>query len=138
MSETFYNEWAIHVDQNNALYSQRFVISRSASSDGSYAASLGMSPVTVSGEEWTLAMEWNDNNSSGWQASRIRRSAEYTVQGGFTIVLAADDGPAPGDQDFDDLVLICKSLDPTTDPPLPTSNPYDFTISEEVLVKREG
>lgn len=129
MAETFYGNWRVTVAQINAVFSQGFLISGSDSSDGTYLGIAGAT-VTISGQEWTLAAAWNDG-ASGWKSSLVRREVAYTVQGGLSITLKSDDGG--GDGDYDDMILVCQSLDPTINPMLPFNNPYSFTIEESML-----
>lgn len=135
MSETLHGNWLLQVVQKNAAFSQRFRIAGSDSSDGVY---LGVVPtsVAVSGGSWTVSLEWNDNAGSGWQRSAVRKSVEYTVPDGLVFLLGADDNEEGWrDFDFDDMVLRCTSLDPEVNPMVPTSNPYDFTITRDMLKK---
>jgi hypothetical protein len=127
--ETFYGPWSIEVVQRMAAFSQRFRIQGSDTSDGIYSGTPGLVLPLVRGTRWTLTMEWNDDIGSAWQASEIRKRATYTVDAGLIITLGADDNLSHRrDHDFDDLVLICRSLDPAVDPiPLGTT-PLSFEL----------
>jgi hypothetical protein len=136
MTETFFGEWSVKVERILAGFAQRFIITGSDSSDGTYPGALGTVLPRVSGKQWTLAMEWNDNAGSGWQPSDIRRAASYTVREGLVVHLGADDNtfdPAR-DFDFDDLVLVCTNLEPAVNPFSPSPPPFEFTLSEHMLV----
>ena len=73
MAETFYGTWLIDVIGKDASYSQRYIVNGSDRVDGAYAADVSSPRLQVSGAEWTLALEWNDNVASGWQPSRRGR-----------------------------------------------------------------
>lgn len=132
MTQTFYGEWFVQVVSRESAFDQRFVISGSDTSDGPYDGTPGVS-TQVSGDSWTLTLEWNDYVGSGWQPSGVRESAEYTIQDGLVITLGADDNIEPvRDLDYNDVVVSCTSLDPSINPPA-TDPPLDFTITEDQL-----
>ncbi len=138
MTEIFYGTWSIRVSVIRAGYAQRFIISGSAGSDGVYPGIVGSTLPQVTGSQWTVTMEWNDNAGSGWLPSEVRRSASYTVQDGLVVQLGADDGNAPGrDFDFDDLVLVCVNLDPDINPFPPGPPPFDFSLPKGTVVRRD-
>jgi hypothetical protein len=132
MTQTFYGPWSVEVVSLEASFSERFVIGGSANADGAYDGTPGVS-VQVSGDEWTLDLQWNDNTGSGWQPSDVRKTAEYTISDGLVVTLGADDNlDTVRDYDYNDVVLACRSMDPTIDPPA-TDPPLDFTITEDQL-----
>src|SRR5262245_48658109 len=114
MSETFYGTWLIDVIAKDAAFSQRYVIQGSDRSDGAYPADVTTPRLQVSGDEWTLTLEWNDNASSGWQETRIARSpVTFTVEEGLVVVLGGDDNWVQvADGDFNDIQLRCQNIDP--------------------------
>lgn len=137
MAQTFYGDWSVRCDQVSGDFSQCFKIIGSDGSVTIYSGTPGMQVARVSGEEWSIEMEWNDNAGSGWKPSDIRRSPSYTVLEGFVIRLEADDNtPDARDFDYDDMVLICKSLDPMINPDPPSGYPFDFTISKDMLTEK--
>jgi hypothetical protein len=130
--ETFFDDWSLQVSAKSAAFAERFRIIGSDSSDGTYYGSVGLQLNRVSGEQWTLIMEWNDGIGSGWQPSAVRKLATYTVGEGLVKVLGADDNTVNArDNDFNDLVITCKSLDPTLNPLLPVGIPFGFTYPEK-------
>jgi hypothetical protein len=132
MTQRFYGPWSVEVISRDADYGERFVIGGSANADGAYDGTPGVS-VQVSGDAWTLDLEWNDNVGSGWQPSDVRKSAEYTINNGLVVTLGADDNfDAVRDHDYNDVVLACRSLDAAVDPPA-KDPPLDFTITEDQL-----
>jgi len=129
MAEIFFGEWTVTVDQLNADFLQRFIIAGSDSSDGTYSGIPGVN-VTVSGPKWNIELQWS-NRTSGWHSSNVRKVMACTVEEGLSTTLYADDGL--GDGDYNDIILVCRSLDPILNPMLPYSNPYSFTITEDML-----
>jgi hypothetical protein len=136
VSETLYGPWAMSIVSREAWYDQRVVISGSDSADGAYPGIVGAPVVEITGAEWTLTMEWNDNASSGWQPSATRRAARYTVNEGLVIEIGADDNfPHLRDGDFDDVVVGFVSRDPAHTPLHPIVNPYEFTLGKDVKIE---
>jgi len=135
MPETFYGSWLISVTSKDAAYSQRYVIDGSDRSDGAYAADVGSPVLQVTGAEWRITLEWNDNAASGWQPSRvIRRSVGFDVDNGLVVVLGVDDNwPDVADNDFDDIVIRCQNIDHHLIPWYPHRRTMDFR-----LPKRKG
>jgi len=132
MTEIFYGEWFIQCEQINADFSEQFIISGSDSSDGIYPGTPGIQIARVSGKQWSIEMQWNNNTGSGWQTSGIKRSATYTVLEGLVIRLGADDNfDSSRDFDYNDMILICKSLDTKINPTPPSRYPYGFTIPKD-------
>jgi hypothetical protein len=135
MTETFYGPWSVAVVGKDSNFDQRFVITGSDTADGGYAGVVGFS-IGVTGDEWTLTMDWLDSNQ--FRPSRIERAARYDVRDALIVTLGADDGPeATADRDFNDMVLVLRSEDPALDALRPSGNPYDFTITEGMLVPPE-
>lgn len=132
MTEIFYGDWTVEVFSKDAAFSQRFIIDGSDASDGVHPGATGTAPVSVSGQRWSITMEWNDDVGSGWQPSDVRRtSATFTLQDGLVILLGADDNfEQLRDHDFNDVVLRCHNTDPTLTPWQPLGNPLDFTLPE--------
>lgn len=130
MTKIFYGDWRVVIAQLNADFSQQVVIRGASSGSGVYSGVPG-TIVTVSGQEWTLTAEWNNNVDSGWQPSQLQEYVAYTLQEGLSITLNIDDGLADGD--YNDMILVCQSLDSAVNPLLPAANPYDFTIMESML-----
>lgn len=130
MLETFYGTWLIDVIGKDAAFSQRYVINGSDRADGAYLADTTTPRLQVSGAEWTLTMEWNDNAGSDWQPSRARRSTvNFTVEDGLMVILGVDDNWIQvADQDFNDVVLHCQNIDPHLIPWHPHKRTIDFSV----------
>jgi hypothetical protein len=132
MDERFFGHWQVQVIKREAFGPNRYVVSGSDASDGAYPPDLGTT-IEVSGQGWQITMEWS-NDSVTWQPSRVRQSGTYTAKEGLVKILAADDGdPSTADQDFNDLVIACRNLDPEVNPRIPADPFFDFTITEDQL-----
>ena len=132
MTQTFYGEWLVRVDSRDAAFGERFLISGSDAADGAYDGTPGVN-TTVSGDTWTLDLEWNDNAGSGWQPSAVLKTATYTLHEGLVVTLGADDNvEALRDFDYNDVVVSCLSLDTAINPPA-SAPPIDFTITRDQL-----
>lgn len=131
MPEEFFGPWSIRVLDARFPQRQRFEIRGSDGSDGDHAATSD-STLAVSGARWTLAM--SGLHGGVWRASALRRSAAaYTNTDGLVVTVGGDDSP-PGtpDLDYDDLIVVLQSEDPSLDP-RPWQNPYDFTIPRRIV-----
>src|SRR6266487_6103707 len=91
MDQHFFGNWNVEVLTKDAAFDERFRIQGSDLADGAYPGIPGSGPGPVTGVEWILTMEWNDNAGSGWQPSDIKRSATYTIDDGLVVFLGADD-----------------------------------------------
>ena len=134
MAETFYGPWSLLVTAQEGDYKQRFTISRSDNSDGSFAGTVGAAVARIDGAQWSINLEWSSDNGVTWHDSAIRRMDEVTAADGLVVTLGADDNlPQLRDNDFNDLVVFLKCLDPDVNPPPPASI-YDFTIPPDWIV----
>lgn len=134
--ETLYGPWHVEVVARDAALDQRVVISGSQGSDGDYPGTRGTVIGDVTGEEWSVALEWRNATAGGeWQPSGVRREAGFTLQDGLFVTLGADDGPEGGrDGDFNDLVVRLINQDPNLDPMAGAHVPHEFTISDDMLI----
>ena len=62
--------WTINVKTKNAAFPQRFVVSGAVTGNGPHNATVGMAPVPVTGNLWTIAIQ--NNPGSGFQLSDTR------------------------------------------------------------------
>ena len=132
----FFGNWNVQVLHKDAWFDERFVVTGSDTADGAYMGIPGAGPGPVTGGEWIISMEWNDNAGSGWRPSDIRRTADYTIADGLVVFLGADDNyPALRDGDYNDMIVVCRNLDPSLQPLHPLTNPYDFSLPRETLEK---
>jgi hypothetical protein len=135
MVQVFYGPWIVTVESKEAYFSQRFTITGSDASDGTYPGVPGTGPGNVTGSRWTIDFEWNDPSNVDWYPSDSRRTVEYTVSDGLVVSAGVDDNfEAVRDGDYNDLVLRCVNNDPDLNP-LRGTVPYDFTITKEQLAR---
>ena len=103
--------WTIHVKAKQAAFAQRFVVSGATSGNGTHNATVGMAPVPVTGNLWTIAIQ--NNPGSGFQLSDTRLKFPVVQGGLYKFDIESND--AGGDQDFDDLILTCSTPASVTD-----------------------
>lgn len=132
MAETFFGPWHIVLGLVNSHFSQSFTISGSENADGRYHVAFGdQLAFPVQGKEWAIQIEWLPfGPDASWQPSDVRRTMKFVAGEGLIVQLDAD-ARLPGlpNPDYNNLTLTCISMDPETNP-IPTDNPYDFTIPE--------
>lgn len=132
MAEMFFGPWHIVVGLVNSHFSQSFTISGSDNADDRYPVAFGQAlELSVQGEQWQLQLAWFPFGPGGsWQPSDVRRTTKFVPGAGLIVQLdAAARPPGSASPNFNNCGLTCTSLDPETNP-IPTSNPYDFTIPE--------
>src|SRR5262245_38889210 len=96
--------WTIHVKSIESDYPRRFVISGAASQNGNHTATSGMSPITVTGNLWTIATQFN--SGAGFQQSDTR--IKFPVQQGGQYRFDIESNDDPNFVDWDDLILTCS------------------------------
>jgi hypothetical protein len=104
-------KWRLTVIQKQASYSQRFKVSGSAGTDGTYSGNVGSS-VVINGNEdhpWTITIEHNDG-SSGWQPSEVKERSNTQTGSQIEIVIESEDKPVDGDRDFTDCVIKAEKI----------------------------
>ncbi|SFV31492.1 hypothetical protein [Thermoflavifilum thermophilum] len=97
--------WTISVKSISASFPQRFKVSSADTGNGIYDAAVGMKPVQVTGEQWTIAI-LNDPGT-GFQLSETRLKTPILQGGEYRFDIESND--AGGDQDFNDLILTCST-----------------------------
>ena len=137
MTEFFYGPWEVKVVSKDADFGQRLIIEGSDASDGQYLGDAATPPVVVNGRRWSIRFEWIDATASGWRDSAVRRtSATFASDKGLLVFLGVDDNlPEARDNDFNDVVMQCQSLDPALNPWVPLANPYEFTLPPKRKVR---
>jgi len=112
MSQAFAGAWKLTVLAKNAGFAHRLRVTGAAAGNGTYLSVPGTT-ATVRGPGWTLFLEWNDGEGSGWRESAVARSDGFSTPITRRVELRADDNfPAQRDNDFDDLIVQAESLDP--------------------------
>jgi len=97
--------WTIRVKEMESDYQRRFVISGAATGNGIHNASVGMSPVTVTGNLWTIATQFN--SGAGFQQSDTRLKFPVVSGGNYKFDIETNDDP--NFVDWDDLILTCST-----------------------------
>jgi hypothetical protein len=124
---TLYGPWRITLGTVDLPCS--FVVSGSDNADGRYMVEQGAPlDVLVTGTEWTISLQsdWPDRNGN-WHPLPALREMTFEPQNGLIVLLGVHPGaPRRGEWAW----LTCTSMDPETNP-IPTNNPYDFTIPEQ-------
>ncbi len=105
MAITMQGSWTVQVKSKSAAFDQRFQISGSDFSDGTYAGDVSTPPVFVTGTQWSINIQ-NLPTGGSWQDS-AQRLTNPTTSGGLVHfdILSNDAGP---DQDYNDLILTCS------------------------------
>jgi len=112
MSIRFEGRWRGRVIQKNAGFSQRIVVSGASLGNGNYAGVVG-TVFEADGGNWQVDLQWNNDITSGWQASAVIESVAMTSPLVVIKILRADDNfPPERDGDFDDLEVWFEHLDP--------------------------
>jgi len=96
--------WLVRVKAKNAAFPHTFEIAGAASGNGVYP---GTHPgeVTVTGGSWTITIRHNPG--SGFISSQLRLKQPTQSGGFYQFDLQSND--TGGDQDFDDLILSCRT-----------------------------
>jgi hypothetical protein len=129
MAETFSGSWIVEVLGKESPFLHRFVIEGSDASDGIYPGDTSTPPVSVSGPNWSIRLEWHDATLSPiWRASDVHRGAAYTLEDSLVVSLGVDDSLPLPDPSLDAFVLRCRNVDEHMNPWHPFVNPYDFTV----------
>lgn len=148
MAETFYGPWRVVLDWQivptdvidlpqqgfvvfDDLPEQGFVVAGSDNADQRYVREIG-SPLDldVTGTEWTIDLQilWPLSSTARWSSVPVRRIMTFLPPEGLIVGLNLAPGViAPF---LLGMKLICTSTDPEINP-IPSGNPYDFTIPED-------
>lgn len=132
MAEKFFGPWQIIVGLVNSHFLQSFTIAGSENADSRYHVVFGdPMEIAVQGKEWSIQIEWFPfAPDATYQSSDVRRTTKFVVGKGLVVTLDADaNAPGPLNPAYNNLTLICTSIDPEINP-IPTTNPYNFTIPE--------
>lgn len=108
--------WTIRVKSINASWQQGFRLAGTSAHDGDWLASPNLTVPLVTSSNWSIQALARPSGSSPWMVSRTRDRMSFDPVEGIRIAIGCDDGPPPGDLDFDDLVLECITDDPLLKP----------------------
>lgn len=107
-------DWTIRVKAKDAAFPQRFIVSGATTGNGPYIATVGMAPVPVTGNLWTIAIQ--NNPGPGFQQSDTRLKFPVVQGGSYKFDIESNDAGA--DQDFNDLILTCST----------PASPWDYLV----------
>lgn len=97
--------WTVRVKSKNAAFPQRFIISGATSGNGTYNGVTTTPAVSVTGSQWTIAIQHNPGN--GFQLSDSKLKFPQQVGVNYAFDIQSNDSGA--DEDFDDLILTCST-----------------------------
>jgi hypothetical protein len=103
--------WSLTVKAKWADYPQRFVVSGANTGNGTYNATVGMPAVSVTGDQWSLAIQ--NDPGSGFRLSNTRVKFPSNQAGNYVFDIESND--AGNDEDFNDLILTCTTAASTSD-----------------------
>ena len=140
MSTTFYGPWVVvlGLNQFDVDLPKRFVISGSENADGIYPVAFGNALVMlVEGAKWQLEIQhispFDPVVPNGWEPAVVDESMRFVLGDGLIVELRSFARlPVPTPTVFDAQGLMeftCTSMDPEINP-IPTANPFSFTIGE--------
>ena len=129
MAATFYGPWRVVLKSANSHFAQQLVIAGSDNADGGYVIAFGQDlDLGVQGERWTLQTQFFPFGGPAWQDGAMRAASRFDLDEGLLVQVDAASRPAgSAGVTFTNASLLCKSLDPETNP-LPGGIPPDFTI----------
>ncbi|NTV24712.1 MAG: hypothetical protein HGB01_00700 [Chlorobiaceae bacterium] len=96
--------WTVSVKSKSASFDQRFIVSGATTGNGVHNGTAGTT-VHVTGAQWSIAIQ--NNPGSGFQLSDTRLTNPRQVSGNYEFDILSND--AGGDEDFNDLILTCKT-----------------------------
>jgi hypothetical protein len=103
---TMQGNWTVRVKEKSAAFPQRFIISGAATGNGTYNGVTATPPVSVTGSQWTIAIQ--NDPGSGFQLSDCKIKFPHQVGSNFEFDIQSND--AGGDADFNDLILTCSTF----------------------------
>jgi len=110
MAVVVQGDWTVKVTVKNAAFDQRFVVSGSAASDGTYPGTVG-TRIEAAGANWSIQIQNRSSASNPWVDSDMRIGPE--TPSGISVIRVVESNDQGGDVDFDDLVLeLRKKQDP--------------------------
>jgi hypothetical protein len=102
---TMQGNWTVRVKSRSADFPQRFIISGATSGNGTYNGVTTTPAVSVTGTQWTIAIQHNPG--TGFQLSSSKLIFPQQVGTRYEFDIQSDD--SGGDGDFNDLVLSCST-----------------------------
>jgi len=100
--------WTVTVQSKSAAFAQRIVVLHENGKETVHPGVAGAAAFTVSEGIWGLRVE-HSPLAGTWQVSRDRITFPRLVGGEYELLIRTDDGGGGDDEDFDDLVLACRT-----------------------------
>jgi len=128
---TFYGPWTVSATTFESFFEERFEITGSNGSDGTYYPDEDGTPLelSVDGAEWNLDMQAKLEDPE-WFSWDPRRTTAVVPPQGLTVTLDAEQISHPDAIVFNHLIVLTMvSLDPEINPPW-SPPPIDLTLPE--------
>lgn len=128
--------WTLTAIQRDAGWKQGVLIVGSAGLDGIHEMAKGTTVGPVVGQAVEVTPYAYNAVVRAWQPSNERKVMSWDAEKGVIVTIYADDNPAAGDGDFNDLVVECTSRDPELGAPSVRQPPPDLTMPEQAVGHR--
>lgn len=118
--------WTITVKVKNPMaLPQRFIISNAQNGNGTYNGYVGASPVTVSGNNWSLNIQANETYEEDglWVSSWMRTTPQVQLPNG-QLQFTVESEDLVQDNSWDDLVLTLTGPVPVAPPAPPVGDGF--------------
>jgi hypothetical protein len=107
MSTSMQGAWTVSVKSKSASLPQRFLIVGAGTGNGIYAGDVSTTPVNVTGANWFIQVQANAGQGFVDSKDRIK----FPLKSGGMIRFDIETNDPGADQDFDDLILTCSTVD---------------------------
>src|ERR1044071_7442685 len=117
MTISMQGSWTVQVKSKNAAFDQRFIIDGADAVDGvaistqTFVGDITTPSVLVEGDNWTITIQ--NNPGTGFQDSDDR--IKFPFIAGLQYQFDIESNDAGADQDFNDLILRCRTPRTLTD-----------------------
>src|SRR5262245_58609327 len=109
MSIKMQGSWLVRVKSRDAVFAQEFQIQGATIGNGIYAGSTATPEIFVTGSNWSITIL--NNPGSGFIPSEMQ--IKFPCVSGVFYSFDIESNDAGGDEDFDDLILTCRTpIDP--------------------------
>ncbi|MBY3483328.1 hypothetical protein [Rhizobium laguerreae] len=126
-------KWTIRAIAKEAGWAQGVEIGGSFGQDGVYEMDVGTEILHVEGEEFTVTPKAFNPATNVWVTSLEQERYQWDDNVGMTLTIFADDNPPLGDEDFNDLVVLCIAEDDELVSPYAGLPRPDLTIPENLV-----
>lgn len=128
--------WTLTAIEKLAGWDQRIVIAGSANADGVYLMIVGSVVADVNGVGFEVRSQALNSATGEWLDSFQREVMTWDPVKGVVMTILVDDHTDLPDQDYNDLIVECRSSDRELAPP-PFNGPrLDLTIPEQHIRHR--